>query len=1239
MKKHNSRTLHVSQKVMAWVLTFVIILGLIPFGSLNLFAAEVHSTGYTYGVDEDTFNDRFDKIWDSVYLGEYDISGHVQGVAVDDELKYMYAPFTQKLVKIDLETNEVVGVVSGWGEFGADVHLGDAAYYDGRIYSGMEFRNEENFYVAVFDCDKIVGEVDYRDCMSAMWLSEVTKDRQTTINGEQYAYGAIGVDGIAFGSIPGDDSGEIVMMVAVNIQNDATDKVGDRNYQILLQYSLDSFLESDGNGGTQLKEGVSGIVERPDPHRYGPAHEDKYFVLTGNTDWGVQNLEYDAVSNNYIMAMYPGSLPEWPNYYTYYVDASVAPVVQDLVMDPERLELYKQLENTNPDCTHMGEGKVLTLADNNGSSDGSATLDYKDCVGPDGNTYRIWGKSYSGFGNKMGQGLEHIYGDYFYIRDSIEALEGGATGTMDIYKYDRDNDTFTAVDRNLKDPVATKILSYSMDAADLYTEDGVTYLKNGVEDSKYAAIVEGTNSDVGVSGTAGQSLAFNAWNYPAEPDQVYLDDDTIAYMNEQIANANYSYSYSFWAKIKTGNDAQNAPFIGMYREDGTYLSVYELRGTAMRYAVNGVGNKYSASNPGDGGTGVTKPDNISGAGMWNFYTVTEFNDEITIYENGVKKYTTRAWNPYHYEKEPTADFIIGGGLSKIWKDENNRGRLIGSVDDVTIYSGVLTADQVAAEYNKVTDKETSGVDTVTEADDTVQVDENIVYLNYDLTKDKDKDLVYDYGATVESWNLENMTKGTDYTVNGTELTLKASWLGTQNCGKIEIAAGDITIVLTITDTTEPVLSYSFDSDSLNGTVVKDDSNYGVDAIANNITTFGEDHTGSVNGSFTFNGYDYKNPTYVRLSDQDAAWLSSVLDNGYTINFWAKPTAENGNMMTYAGFYDSVARPLGVVETNDTVNGELNTETATDGIISLQGTVAKSDKSTQTVFCADITDTNLWAMHTLSYDKDTKQLKLYLEGMLLDSITVEDDIIGEIDALFIGHTYKKYFSGTTNIRGGFCGLMDNFQVYNYALSDADVKTLATDGILKDDCAVYYEDISVYRAESGYTAPDAPEGYIFAGWYKDEACTKENAVQKGETKLAAYAKFVDAKLLTVKAQITAGTTAESESTSIRFVTAIDNKNYRKIGFKINIYKDSGIDERDYSDNIVYKRLSVMVDEKTTKYTPQNLFCATATFFRAQIINKVPKANFDTEFEVTPYWETLDGTVVLGTTAIKTVRQGIQ
>ena len=290
-----------------------------------------------------------------------------------------------------------------------------------------------------------------------------------------------------------------------------------------------------------------------------------------------------------------------------------------------------------------------------------------------------------------------------------------------------------------------------------------------------------------------------------------------------------------------------------------------------------------------------------------------------------------------------------------------------------------------------------------------------------------------------------------------------------------------------------------------------------------------------------------------------------------------------------------------------VTGQAQTD-ATD----VENIIASTDKLTSVsgddamVGCFTYQDTE--AFYVVSYDyaaSEEQTITLHFDG---------------------NHQYRLIQGGATTYGEG---------------STCTITASAGEGVLVVlvDHVVYYEDISAYRAESGYTAPEAPTGYVFAGWYKDKACTKENAVKKGETEVAAYAKFVDANLLTVKAQITAGTTADSTSTSIRFVTSVNDKNYTKNGFKINIYKPAGVDERDYSDNIVYKTLSVKVDEMTTEHTPQKLFCATATYFKAQIINNIPQANFDTEFEVTPYWETLDGTIVLGTTATKTVRQGIK
>ena len=55
----------------------------------------------------------------------------------------------------------------------------------------------------------------------------------------------------------------------------------------------------------------------------GPgAPADKYFVYTGNTEYGVQNLEYDPDRRALLMAVYKGKKPAFPNFDIYAADLS-----------------------------------------------------------------------------------------------------------------------------------------------------------------------------------------------------------------------------------------------------------------------------------------------------------------------------------------------------------------------------------------------------------------------------------------------------------------------------------------------------------------------------------------------------------------------------------------------------------------------------------------------------------------------------------------------------------------------------------------------------------------------------------------------------------------------------------------------------------------------------------------------------------------------------------------------------
>ncbi|MCI6995990.1 MAG: chitobiase/beta-hexosaminidase C-terminal domain-containing protein [Eubacterium sp.] len=229
---------------------------------------------------------------------------------------------------------------------------------------------------------------------------------------------------------------------------------------------------------------------------------------------------------------------------------------------------------------------------------------------------------------------------------------------------------------------------------------------------------------------------------------------------------------------------------------------------------------------------------------------------------------------------------------------------------------------------------------------------------------------------------------------------------------------------------------------------------------------------------------------------------------------------------------------------------------------------------------------------------------------------------------------------------------------------------------------YVDVSASNMETNYTTEVYPitnlkyayekdesgtvteeHGYIFAGWYYavQETTTAENETttvietlepcssfpvktssEEGTAEIDStqakdyYAKFVDASVLTVKAQILAGTTAESEKTNMRFVTTVDSLNYQSVGFEIK-YNEKVLNP---SSNTVFKTIKA-VDTNEQKTLIENAKEAfdnmVSEYFLSYRIDNIPKKAFEVEFTVTPSWVTLDGTKVVGETAKKHVCDG--
>ena len=286
--------------------------------------------------------------------GSWD-SGHVQGIAVDRQGGHIYYSFTNLLAKYDFN-GKLVGTLTGWTG-----HLGDLDFNveDGKVYGSLEYKKDEAFYIAVIDVariDRVGINAKDVDVLRTVYLPEVVADYTADVNGDgsfdgddgkyrdnvtaspDHRYGCSGIDGVSFGPQFGSSSGPWLLTVAYGIYGNTARS--DNDHQVLLQYDIADWAHL-----------ARPLVESA-PHHSGPdAVHGKYFVRTGNTSYGVQNLAYDAAQQRWFMGMYQGRKASFPNYLMFAVDAHAAPARGDLV------GVHAQ------DFGQWEQGQLLPLAD------------------------------------------------------------------------------------------------------------------------------------------------------------------------------------------------------------------------------------------------------------------------------------------------------------------------------------------------------------------------------------------------------------------------------------------------------------------------------------------------------------------------------------------------------------------------------------------------------------------------------------------------------------------------------------------------------------------------------------------------------------------------------------------------------------------------------------------------------------------------------------------------------------
>ncbi len=275
-------------------------------------------------------------------------TSHVQGIAVDLKGGFIYYSFTTLLVKYDFQ-GHLVGSIGGFTG-----HLGDLDFNpaDGCVYGSLEYKKDKAFYIAVIDVAHLnqVGlDAAKSEIFRTVYLPEVVKDYTADMNGDgkfdgdvaatpDHRYGCSGIDGVGFGPEFGHVDGPRFLTVAYGIYANTTRT--DNDHQVLLQYDI--------TGWSQYARPLTEAA----PHHSGPeAVHGKYFVRTGNTTYGVQNLSYDDAQQRWFIGVYKGIKPNFPNYLLFAVEGRTAPTLSDLIGVP------------GPGGKGFEQGKVLALAD------------------------------------------------------------------------------------------------------------------------------------------------------------------------------------------------------------------------------------------------------------------------------------------------------------------------------------------------------------------------------------------------------------------------------------------------------------------------------------------------------------------------------------------------------------------------------------------------------------------------------------------------------------------------------------------------------------------------------------------------------------------------------------------------------------------------------------------------------------------------------------------------------------
>jgi hypothetical protein len=185
----------------------------------------------------------------------------------------------------------------------------------------------------IFDVDKIDRmdmSAEKDGVMRAVYLPQVTADfeAQVSVDGKMlpHRYGCSGIDGIGWGPAWGHTDGKEFLRVCYGIYGDVDRR--DNDDQVILTFDAADWWDT-----------LAKPLRQGEMHRQGAVALSKYFVQTGSTNWGVQNLEYDAYLQRWILAVYRGKKSHYPNYDMFFISATAMPTPATHAVYGEKIEV------------------------------------------------------------------------------------------------------------------------------------------------------------------------------------------------------------------------------------------------------------------------------------------------------------------------------------------------------------------------------------------------------------------------------------------------------------------------------------------------------------------------------------------------------------------------------------------------------------------------------------------------------------------------------------------------------------------------------------------------------------------------------------------------------------------------------------------------------------------------------------------------------------------------------------